>query len=164
MEMMRVAAEIALDRQDLDRAKDWISAYGRWANWCERLSARATHGLLASKLAFAHGDLDLALSALTRVVDLATAPRSNLWQSWLRARLEGEIAIRKGEVDAAMPLLNEAHAIAQSANAPYELARCKLAIMRAERAGGDTKNVESLVREVRDIAESLGAAPLLVRA
>ncbi|CAN5658233.1 hypothetical protein BH23CHL2_BH23CHL2_33220 [soil metagenome] len=160
MEMMRVAAELALDRMDIERAEEWTSAYGRWAAWTERLPSLATHRILLAQLSLSAGHTGEAALAARDALKFASSPRQPL-PIMTAHRILGEIATEQGELENAQEHLQAALEIAVAADAPYEQARCKLSFAWMERARGQQVRASQLVDEVRDVAKRLGSHPLL---
>jgi DNA-binding CsgD family transcriptional regulator len=162
MEMMRVAAELALDRNALDRAAEWIRAFGTWAHWTGRLPAIAVHKLLVAQHAVASEDLDQGYATAAEALELASEPRQPL-QIMNAHRILGEIAAQRDQHDQSTEHLTKALEIATRAEAPYEQARIKLAMARSETLQGNGAEAQRLADEATMIAERLGAAPLLDR-
>ena len=162
MEMMRVAAELALDRGDISRATEWIEAYGRWSAWTERLPSVATHLLLQSELALAMDDIITAMSKAAEALDFSADPRQPL-QIMNAHRILGRIATDQGRMQESRDHLTTALEIAVGAEAPYEQARIKLAMAQLELASGNSAEAQLLSNEARATAELLGAAPMLER-
>ena len=162
MEMMRVAAELALERGDLPRAKEWVEAYGRWSDWTGRLQSIATHLLLQSELALAWDDVGTAMSKAMEALEFSSDPRQPL-HIMNANRLLGIIAIDHGHLPEAHDHLTAALEIAVGAEAPNEQARIKLEMARLELARGNASESQLLIDEARATAEALGALPLLER-
>ena len=162
MEMMRVAAELALDREDLDRAQEWIAAYGRWAEWTERLPSIATFKLLRAQFERMSGNLDKAAAIAREGLEFASSPRQPL-PIMVSHRILGGIATVKGALDEAETHLTVALEIARAAEAPLELASCKLSLAELERARGNQSAAAALIQESLEIAGHLKAQPLLDR-
>lgn len=160
MEMMRVAAELALDREDFDRADAWIAAYGRWAEWTDRLPSLATHKLLQAQFALMADKPGDAARIANETLEFAASPRQPL-PIMTAHRLLAEIATGQGEFEDAARHLAVAFEIAVAADAPYLQARCKLSMAELERARGNQKEADQLIAEARQIAGHLEAQPLL---
>jgi DNA-binding CsgD family transcriptional regulator/tetratricopeptide (TPR) repeat protein len=162
MEMMRVAAELALDREDLERARAWISAYGRWADWTGRIPSLGAYLLLQIEEARAEGNLVRAKAKALETIEFARQPRQPLTIMAAQRHL-GEIETELGNFDSAADHLAAALDIATSAEAPFEQARCWLALAHLEHARGNTADANAFALQASAAAERLGAKPFLLR-
>lgn len=162
MEMMRVAAELALDRNDIERAQEWTAAYGRWAEWTGRRASIANHLTLEARVRRAGGNLDAAREAAMQAISVASSPRQPL-PLMAAHLLLGEVDTRQGELETAAAHLDAALKIATAADAPYERARCLAAVAQLQLARGASDEANRNAEEAREIARSLGARPLIAR-
>jgi len=161
--LLRVAAALALDGDDLAGARSWLEAHDRWLAWSGTVRGRADGALgwagyhrAAGNHALAHGH---AAQALTH----ATAPRQPL--ALLAAhRALGELETAAGRHADADTHLATALALADACAAPYERALCLLALAELGTAGGRAGEAGARLVEARAILAPLGARPALARA
>ena len=76
-------------------------------------------------------------------------------------RFLGELDTEAGQFDAAEEHLQESMALAEACAAPFERALTLFEIARLRLAQGRSDEARSLLAEVRDICEPLGARPTL---
>ncbi|MFW6074170.1 MAG: helix-turn-helix transcriptional regulator [Chloroflexota bacterium] len=159
MEMLRVATELQLDQKCVDEARRWAAAYGRWARWTGRLPSLAKYGVIEATVALAAGELDRAEKKAQEIIEFASSPRQPL-PLMSAHRILGDVATLRGDEDRDGHLA-AALRIAQAAEAPYEIARCYLAIAQQERLTGNELRTRELLDLAQEIAERIQAHPLL---
>ena len=162
LNQQRIAAELALDVQNLELALRWIEALERWLDWSGKVAGRAVPEMLRARFSRTSGDLDRARDHARTALRLASDPRQPL--AMMRAhRLIGELELHHRHIDEACQHLEAALALAQACAAPYELALSQIALAELHLATGETDEALALLAEVRARAEALEAAPLLQR-
>ena len=160
LQMVVLAAEIALTERDLSRAHAWLDCHDRWVDWPGNVRGRAVGELLWAKYERARGDQPLARSRATRSLALASEPRQPL--ALLAAhRFLGQCEREHGDVVAAREHLEASLQLADACGAVYERAQTWLALARLESDTGDLDASRALLEKTRDTCESLGARPLL---
>lgn len=161
-ELQWVAANLALDNADEHRARRWIEAYERWATWSKRTTSAANAHLLWSRLHSLQGDPDAAFQRARAALIAADDPPQPLAR--LRAlRAIGEIQAQLGNPELAARYLNDALAIAQACDTPYELAMVQLVRLESNVPLTGEENAASILAHIRETAERLGARPLIAR-
>jgi ATP/maltotriose-dependent transcriptional regulator MalT len=162
LDLLALAAALALDAGDLTTAGRWIAAHGRWLDWSGAVLWRAEHELLRARHARLSADQAAARAHAEAALARATAPRQPL--ALLAAqRLLGELATDDGRLAEARAHLDAALALADACAAPYERALTLLALAGQHAAAGETASAEARLDTARAICLPLGAAPTLAR-
>ncbi|HET8625891.1 MAG TPA: AAA family ATPase, partial [Thermomicrobiales bacterium] len=126
VDLMRLAAALALDAGDLPAARAWLEAHDRWLAWSGAVLGRAEGALGWAAYHRVAGDLTRAREYAAAALAHASEPRQPL--ALLAAhRLLGELATAAGQHDEAASYLDEALALADACAAPYERALSLLA-------------------------------------
>jgi DNA-binding CsgD family transcriptional regulator len=161
--LQRVAAALALDEGELDRAREWIDAHDRWLDWSGRLTDRAASLLLRARLELAEGRPARARELAQAALERARSPRQPLELQAVQ-RFIGELEMAAGKIDLAALALDEARRLADACDAPYERALTQLSQAELALATGRPADVAPLLAAARERFERLGAAPALDRA
>ena len=160
--LQRVAAQLALQAGERDRARAWLEAHDRWLAWSGSVLGRADGELCWAGYHRAAGELEPARQRASAALREATTPRQPL--VLLAAhRLIGQLDIAEGRPDSACSHLEAALTLAQACDVPYERALTLLALAEACTATGRHVEARRLIDEARPIAASLGATPVLAR-
>ena len=157
-----LAADLALDVQDIGEARSWLEAHDRWMAW-----SGAVLGLAEGQLGWARyhriaGDLDKAHEHAERAYDYASSPRQPL--ALIAAdRFLGQLDVDEEKFDSADERLAASLALAERCEAPFEQALTLVVI--AERAAklGEVDEARRLIARLREVCEPLGAKPTLER-
>jgi DNA-binding CsgD family transcriptional regulator len=155
--MQRLAATIALDAGDPDRARAWLEANDRWLDWSGSVLGQADHRLAWARFHYARRDLARARDLVDTAIVAAADPAQPLVLMGAN-RLAGAIRRETGDASGAREALTTALALAEASAAPYERA---LTLIELARLPGD--RADALLAEARVILEQLGAAPALAR-
>lgn len=161
-EIQWIAAEIALDRHELDLAERWIAALEYWSDWSGKITGRYLSRLLRSRLAELSGDPQSALEHAESALELARSPREPLGIIAAQRAIAG-LLVRTGHQGRAASAVAEALDIARTCEAPYEVAATLLVQAEMLHASGLSGDAASVLSEARDIAQQLGAGLLLKR-
>lgn len=163
LDLVRLAADLALDDGDLELSGSWLELHGRWLDWSggtrrrsEHLEARARHASLAGE---AHAAVEHAAAA----VGHARAPQQPL--ALIAAlRTRGELALRAGHLDDAEEQLWEAAQLADACWATFEGALTRVALAEVRMAAGDNEAAVETRDDARAVLAALGARPAMDRA
>ena len=161
-EIQWIAAELALDRGDLETARRWIEAHERWQVWSGKVSGRYLTQLLWSRFHQLSGNADAAMQHGEEGLALARAPREPLGIIAAQRAL-GQLHVASGNAGRAATPLAEAQEIARACEAPFEIALTLVVqaeMLHASHLDGDAVRV---LGEAREIATYLEAQPLLDR-
>ena len=164
--LLRLAATLAIEANDLPLAREWLAAHDRWLVWSGAILGKAEGALGWATYHRARGDLGEANLMATTALVQATRPRQPLALMFAE-RLLGELATQQRRHAVAASHLDAALALADACAAPYEraitlLARAELRAATALGAAGRAE-VQALIDPIRAIGSALGAAPLLAR-
>lgn len=160
--MMRVAAGLCLDHNDLPAARAWLDAHDRWLTWSGAVLGRAGGQNAWAGYALATGDFRQARHAATQALALASEPRQPL--ALLEAhRLLGLVEAHAGHLTEADHHLDAALTLADTCAAPYERALTLHARADVHVRAGAFGNAGVALGEARAIYERLGAVPDLAR-
>jgi DNA-binding CsgD family transcriptional regulator len=160
LNILGVAAALALDQEDFEIGGRWIRALERWLHWSGKLSGRPAPHLLWSRYYLPSGDLDAAGEHARAAYELAVSPRQAL-ALLASQRALGVVDTLAGRHDDARRRLNEARELAAACAAPYERALTLLAQARLELASGREDATHLALDEVESICTPLGAQPAL---
>ena len=117
--LIRAAAELCLDREDLAASRSWIDTHDRWLTWSGAVLGQADGQLLRAQYYRASGDPQKALQHGKRAQSLASDPRQPL--ALLAAhRFLGEEEAGRGRLTEAREHLDVALGLADACAAPYE--------------------------------------------
>jgi DNA-binding CsgD family transcriptional regulator/tetratricopeptide (TPR) repeat protein len=163
LEVLRLAAALAIDQGDHAAARGWLEAHDRWLAWSGAVLGRADGVLAWAVYHHTIGDTAQARECATTARTLATEPRQPL--VLLAAhRLLGELAVDCGRTDDASAHLDAALALADGCGAPWERALTLMAMARLCATRGAREAAATLLVDAESIFASLGALPDLVRA
>ncbi len=163
MALLRLAAALALDTDDLETARAWLEAHDRWLAWSGAVLGQSEGQALWAAYYRVAGDTAAAYESATRALTHATKPRQPL--ALLAAhRLLGALDTDAGRYDVAEAHLQESLTLANACAAPYERALTLLALAARHAAMRNTAAATTLLDEVRAICTPLGAMPALARA
>ncbi len=161
--LIRIAAALSLDANDLATAKEWLDAHDRWLVWSGAVLGQSEGQALWAQYHRQAGDMDAAHEHAERALARATAPHQPL--ALLAAhRLIGELDTDAGRHEDAARHLAESLALAEACEAPFERALTLLAMAELRAATGENETARTLLDEVKAICEPLGAKPTLTRA
>jgi DNA-binding CsgD family transcriptional regulator len=160
--LIRVAAELALDVDDLPAARAWLSAHDRWLAWSGALVGQADGHLLWARYYQNGGETALARQRAERALQRATEPRQPLALLHAHRRL-GEIETASGRTAEAAAHLDRALVLADACAAPFERAQTLLALADLHATTGRTDGARAILDEIRSICIPLNAALTLAR-
>ncbi len=156
----RLAIDLALDEADLTTAHAWLDAHDRWLSWSGAVRGRSERHLLWARYHHAAGDSATARARTQEALTHARDPRQPL--ALLAAhRFLAHLDIALGRLAEAEEHLSEAIVLADASAAPYERALTLLTLTDLRGRIGKADEVWSLLAEVREICQSLGAIPTL---
>ncbi len=164
--LLRLAATLAIEANDLPLAHEWLATHDRWLTW-----SGATLGLAEGTLGWAAyhraaGDLGEAGRKATLALVQATHPRQPIALLFAE-RLLGELATQQRRYAVAATHLDAALALADACAAPYERANTLVAFAELRAATGigaaGRAEFQAMIDAVRAIGASLGALPMLAR-
>ncbi len=155
-----IAAEMALDTQDLPSARSWLEAHDRWLNWSGAVLGRAEGALLWAQYHHANGDVTRSREFTDKALAHASSPRQPL--ALIAAhRFLGNLDTTDGAFGTAEEHLQQSLTLADACQAPFERALTLLEIAKLRLAQGRADEARGLLTEVREICEPLGAKPTL---
>jgi DNA-binding CsgD family transcriptional regulator len=160
--VQRLAAALALDADDLDTARAWLTAHDRWLAWGGATLGRAEGQLGWAAYQLAAGAPAQASEHAARALAQATSPRQPLALLAAR-RLLGARAVAGGDLDTAEKHLAAALALADACAAPYERALTLVETATLRLATRDEQGAAACLAEVREICTALGAQRVLSR-
>jgi DNA-binding CsgD family transcriptional regulator len=161
--LQRLAAALAIDADNLDEARSWLTAHDRWLVWSGAVLGRAEGAAAWAAYHRAAGDPALARQYSERALAFAEAPRQPL--ALLGAhRVLGEVDAADGRRAEADDHLNAALALADACAAPFERALTLLALAELRHASEEDTAASRLLDAARAICSPLGARPALDRA
>ena len=162
LSLLRVASALCLDAGEPTAAAEWLAAHDRWLEWSGAVLGRAEGDLAWAAHARASGDLPAAQRWAEQAREVANSPRQPL--ALLEAhRLLGELALASGHATEAAAQLAEALALAEACAAPFARAGVLLAQAELHVSQHHQQPAVPLLTAVRQIAEQVGAQPLLAR-
>jgi class 3 adenylate cyclase len=163
-------ALLHLARGEVDRAARTIAEAlddpPEWPSWEAPLNTRVGRAQLLPvqvEVAIAAGDIDRARSAADELSGLAEDYPTVGMQA-VATESQGRVQLARGEAREAVRTLKSALRRWAEANAPYELARVRLALGEAYRATGDESAAVEELNTARDALARLGARLALQRA
>ena len=163
IELQCLAAELALDDEDLAVARRWIEAFDRWLEWSERVQGCAEAQLLWARYHRVAGDLDTGHHHAEQALEYARDPRQPL--ALIAAyRMLGELETERGHYPNAGQHLRHALDWADACAAPYEQALTLFALADLGVATGDPDAAWRHLDQARAICARLDAQPALQRA
>ncbi len=163
LQLQLLAAELALDADDLPAARAWLDLHRRWLDFMDATLGRAEHAILEAELCRATGNGPLARHHAEQALADATTPRQPL--SLMAAhRMLGILDTDDGAYAAADDHFVQALGLADACQAPYERALTQLARAELATAQGDYSTAAGMLDEVRDTCTQLGARPALFQA
>ncbi len=160
--LQRLAAAMALDAHDLPTARAWLEAHDRWLAWSGAVLGRAEGALGWAQYHHADGDTIQARTAGEQALAQANDPRQPLALIAVH-RFLGQLDTEDTQFDAAEDHLGESLKLAEACAAPFERALTLLEMAKLRAARGQRDEARTLLTEVRDICDSLGARPTLER-
>jgi DNA-binding CsgD family transcriptional regulator len=160
--LLRVAAELAIERDDLTGARAWLEAHDRWLAWSGCVIGAVEGQATWASYYHAAGDLARARAAADAAVRLAEAPPRPF--ACLKAlRRRGRVARAAGDSAGADRDLAAALDLAVACAAPYERAQTLLEIAELRLTTASPESAAGALAEARSILEPLAAAPALDR-
>jgi len=161
--LQRLAAELALDDDDLLEARAWLETHDRWLAWSGFVLGLSEGRCLWARYERASGNLEQARRHAETAVERAAAPRQPL--ALLTAhRLLGELDGAAGQYETAEEHFGAALTLADACVAPYERALTLLSWAEELLASGKLVAIPDLLAEVRTLCDPLQAATALARA
>lgn len=158
-----LAAGIALDTRDLETGRAWLDTLGRWLDWTNAFLGRSEGERLSARYWYGMGDRQRARRHAEESLRLAANPRQPLALLATR-RLLGQFDTEAGNYSAAAQRLEEALRLAERCELPFERARTLLALAELRAATGIADEARTLAEHARTICLTLGARPTLNRA
>jgi DNA-binding CsgD family transcriptional regulator len=160
--LMRIAAELALDEQDLDTARAWLTGHDRWLTWAGVVAGRAEGQLLWARLHHVASDVARARSHAKEALSLTSKPRQPL-ALLATHRLLGVLDVESGDYGTAEEHYRESLALADACAAPFERALTLLELAHLRAAAGEPEQAHPLLDEAKAICTPLKARPALDR-
>ena len=162
LELQRTATAIAMDRGNLEEARSWIDAHGRWLDWSERIHGRAEQATQESRLSLLLGDAERASVLADEAVAHARAPRQPL--ALLQAhRARGETLGALGRYKQADHSLQRSIELAEACDTPYERALTQIARAQMHATAREVDKACNELSRARPVLDRLGAKPALTR-
>lgn len=160
IEMLRLAARLALDEANYASARDWIATHDRWLDWSGAVRGRSESALLKAWLALVEGDLDSARECGNDALRQASDPRQPMVLLDCHETI-GLIEHRSGDTAAARAHLERALEMANTCEMPYQRARVLLALSDVLYQHAHASEAAALREESKKIALTLKASPLI---
>lgn len=158
-----LAVTLALDAGDLDAARQWLDALGRWLDWSGSVLGRADAHLCWAGYYRAAGDVVQSRERAMQAFAAARAPHQPL--VLLAAhRLLGELDLAAGRLDDAESQLAAALELADNCGARHERALTMLARAELLHRRGDQVAARGQLDSVRALCIPMGAALTLAQA
>jgi len=159
--LLRLAAELCFDANDLPHARRWLEAHENWLTWSGSVLGRAEGLLVQARYAVLNQELDAA-----KAMALA-AQEGARFQPLVRMaalRLLGEISTAEKDFVTADTCLDAASELSIRCEAPFELALTVLALAELRSAQGAIREAGILINQVQVRCTALEATPTLERA
>ncbi len=162
LEVMRLAADLSLDANDTQQAREWLMVHDRWVDWAGASLGRTESTLLRANYHRATGDAAHARQEADDALNQARKPRQPLALIAIY-RFLGLLDFEACQYDNAEAHLNESLRLAEACAAPFERALTLLRLTQLRSVQGRTDDAVALLAEVRSICEPLEAKPTLER-
>jgi DNA-binding NarL/FixJ family response regulator len=162
LELHRLAVELALSEEQVQLARQWLTAHDRWLDWSNRIQGRSESFLLWGRIHETEGDVERAWEYAHHALTHAKSPRQPTALIEIHRYL-GYLAMRHNDADLAEHHLQESHALAEKCAFPFERALTLLAIAELEIERGNLQTARDHLASVRGICEPLEARPTLDR-
>ncbi len=160
--LVRLAAEIAVERDELDNARTWLEAHDRWLDRSGAVLGRAEGELGWATYFLRLGDNGAASARLEQALQYASDPRQPLALAAIH-RMLGRVDVDARRFTPATDHLDQSLALAEASGSPFERARTLIELARLHAGRGDNPAGLALLDEARQICETLGAHPTAVR-
>ena len=157
-----VAANLALDENNVAVARQWIDAHARWLGWGDAHLGQAEHRLLEARYQLMLGDAEGAEAFAREAFGVASDPEQPLALVASR-RMLGSLARKTGRHEEAAEHLAVALDLARKSEARYQAALVEIEQLALSTAPGTTVATPDDPGELRDYLESIGARPALER-
>ena len=162
LHLQRIACSLALDWNDLGRARNWAEAHDRWLAWNGAVLGCAEGQLLWARYHQLAGDRDAAQTHAETALQQASDPRQP--RVLLAAhRLLGSLAVQQRRFSASEEHLSQALDLAQQCRAPYERALTLLELVDLRLKQSRLRQARLYLDEARNICIPLEAVPTLAR-
>jgi DNA-binding CsgD family transcriptional regulator len=158
-----LAAELALDANDLATARSWIETHDTWLNWSGATLWRPDTELLWARWHERTGDPTLARQHAEASLMGASCPPQPL-RIAAAHRVLGQLATCAKQYDDATHHLARSLALASACGAPFERALTLIELAKLRIATGQHDKASALLDDVRAICTPLNARPTLDRA
>jgi ATP/maltotriose-dependent transcriptional regulator MalT len=162
VELIDLAAHLALTSGDLDTADAWIATFERWMSWSGATVWDPSIAVLKSRLALTTGESARAQTFAAFALERSSDPAQPLVQLAAYRQL-GATMTALAQYAEAEQNLNQALVLAEACAAPFERALTQLTFTELEVARGRSAAARQLLAEVRAICEPLRARPTLER-
>ena len=162
LDLLRIAADLALDMSDTGNARSWIDAHKRWLDWSDRVLGRAEQAMLESRYQLLIGRAGHAADFADAAVNHAQNPRQPL--ALLQAhRSYGEALTALERYERAEASLRQSLELADACQTPYEQALTKIALAELHLATGEHEQAQDELNGAQSTLERLGAKPAIDR-
>lgn len=157
--LIRLAAELSIEENDLSTAITWLEAHDRWLTWSGSVLGQADGRAAWALWHKAADDPARARVLAFEAIDLATSPDQPL------VRLAAHRLLGVIETDSNYLLadyhLTIALELADACEAPFERALTLLSLAKLRMDAKQTESIAPLLNEAREICERLGAVTVL---
>ena len=159
-EAHRVLADLALDEEDTQRAREWMNAHDRWLEWSGAIPGRADGAIRWAAILNQEGDSNAALEHANHAHVLAQEPRQPLSLIGTH-RLLGSLLLDLNDLELAEEHVARSIALAQACKTPYEEARSRLVQAQIAYTRGNLEAAEEGLSQVGEVATALSAWPMI---
>jgi DNA-binding NarL/FixJ family response regulator len=162
LNILRIAADLALDAGDAERARPWIAAYEDWHRAREYVAGRSVSHRLWTRYFDLIAEPHLAREHAELSLTTALEPRQPFAIAFAERRL-AELDMREGALREAAARLDTALQIVDSCGAPFARALVQLTVADLHIARGQHEQASAIIEDARSTARQLESAALLKR-
>jgi ATP/maltotriose-dependent transcriptional regulator MalT len=156
----KIAIGLAIDEGKLDLAREWLAAHTAWLDWSNTVLGRAEGLLLEARITHLEGMREEAMELANCALEMAHSPPQPFALIGIR-RFLGELSLAMGSPESAIKHLTSSLHLAEACQLPYDQARTLVTLAEVHAAQENQDRVGELLRSARNIAQSLGAQPLI---